>query len=114
MPTHVQCRLRTQRRLWGLNQQELATLLGCGGATHISRIERGERTPTLSVALASELLFGSPPKRTFSLSYQKTEEELMRRVYAMHQRLAKSRRPADLRKRELLESCLKRAVKSSK
>ncbi len=110
MSSRVYCCLRTERRLWGLNQQELATLLGCGSATHVSRLEHGERAPTLAVALSVELLFGRAPKDMFCPDYEKTEERLMRRVYAMHKRLAQSGNEADRRKRELLEACLRRAV----
>ena len=110
MSKRTLCGLRTHRRLWGLNQTELATLLGVRGADQISRLESGERTPSLEVALACELLFDLPPDALFAQVRQKVEELLIRRVYAMHERLSKESSAAAQRKRELLESCLKRVV----
>lgn len=112
--SRTHCRLRTDRRWWGFKQKEIAALLGWRSATHVSRIERAKRPPTLLVALACELLFGRSPRDMFSPIYEKAEERLMRRVYVMHQRLAKSGTAADARKRELLEACLKRTVLSIK
>ena len=110
MERKAQCSLRTQRRLWGLKQEELANLLGVRGADQISRFERGERTPTLNVALACELLFDQPPRDLFPQVQEPVEELLIRRVYAMYERLVKETGEATIRKLELIEACRKRMV----
>lgn len=51
--------LRTYRRKTGLSQEDMAYLMGWVTATGISRHENGRRVPTLSVALAYELILGA-------------------------------------------------------
>ncbi len=108
------CRLRTHRRLWGLNQRELATLLGVRGANQISRLERGERTPSFEVSLACELLFGCLASELFPQVKVEVEETIMRRVYAMFDRLTGEETAVAQRKRELLEECLRRGTSNLK
>ena len=112
--SRTHCRLRTERRLWGLKQKELAVLLGHRSATHVSRIERQERSPTLEFALACEILFGISLSDIFPDAHERTEDKLMRRVYALHQRLLKDQTASAALKKELLASCLKRAVLNHK
>lgn len=52
--------LRTCRRSAGLTQNEVTRLMGFQSRTHLSRVERGERTPMLEQALRYEFLFGVP------------------------------------------------------
>lgn len=41
--------IREARKTLGLNQSQLAALLGYGAAARISEVERGERTPSDAV-----------------------------------------------------------------
>ena len=104
--------VRTQRRRWALTQEEVAGLLGFESRTCISRIEQGERVPSLESALALEVLFGEPPKSLFPQTYAEAEESLMRRAVVLHEGLLHTTKPREKRKRELLELALKRAVAS--
>ncbi len=104
------CYLRTHRRVWGLTQRELATLLGLKSTTHISRIENGKRAPSVESALACQVIFGIPPSAMFPRLYTLVEEKAMRNVYQMHLALSHTTSLSDLRKRELLSIALKRAV----
>lgn len=105
--------VRTQRRRWALTQKEVAGLLGIEDHACISRIEQGERIPSLESALALEVLFGEPPKLLFPHIYAETEEALMVRAAALHESFIHSIKPREKRKRELLELALQRAIAPS-
>lgn len=108
----VLCYLRTHRRVWGLTQLELASLMGFQSAAHLSRIENGKRAPTVESALACQVLFGIPPAAMFPHAYEAVEERVIRDVYERHLALADTTRPSELRKRELFSLALERAVNS--
>ena len=109
----VLCYLRTHRRVWGLTQQELASLMGFKSATHVSRIENGKRAPTVEVALACQVIFGMPPSAMFPHVYTLVEEKVMRNIYRLHLALKNTTNLTELRKRELFSLALKRAVDKS-
>lgn len=106
------CYLRTHRRIWGLTQQELASLMGFESAAHVSRIENGKRAPTVESALACQVLFGIPPSAMFPHAYDLVEERVIRDVYRRHLALENTTNPSGLRKRELFSLALERAISS--
>ena len=57
--------LRSYRLRWGLSQKELAHLLGWDRPDVISRIEKKQRPPTLTLAMACFILFGTPALQLF-------------------------------------------------
>lgn len=107
---NVRCYLRTHRRVWGLTQPELASLLGLRSASHISRIEHGKYAPKVEVAIACQVIFGIPPSAMFPHVYTLAEEEVVRNIYNFHLALANTNTLSGLRKRELCELVLKRAT----
>ena len=107
------CYLRTHRRAWGLTQKELVGLLGLKSVEHLSRVERGERKPTMGIALACEVLFGIAPGRMFPRLYQFVEERVVRNVYERHETIREATSKASARKRTLLAQALERAITSS-
>ena len=107
---NVLCYLRTHRRLWGLTQRELVSLIGFGSATYISRIEHGKRAPKFEVALACQVIFGIPPQAMFPHVYTLVEDRVMWNIYQLHSALEKTTSLSGLRKRELCELVLQRAV----
>ncbi|OIQ90053.1 hypothetical protein GALL_280520 [mine drainage metagenome] len=107
---NVLCYLRTHRRVWGLTQPELASLLGLRSASHLSRIEQGKYAPKVEVALACQVIFGIPPSAMFPHVYTLVEEEVVRTVYDYHLALGNTKTLSGLRKRQLCEVVLKRAV----
>ncbi len=104
------CYLRTHRRVWGLTVQELASLIGFRSASHMSRIEHGKRPPKVEVALACQVIFGIPPSVMFPHVYTLVEDKVMWNIYQLHSALEKTTSLSELRKRELCELALKRAV----
>jgi transcriptional regulator with XRE-family HTH domain len=102
--------LRSHRKEWGLSQEELAFLLGLESATQVSRIEAARRNPGVEVALASEVLFGTPLRNIFPHLYVAVEEAVLRHASDLHDRLARDESIEAARKRELLSLALKRAV----
>jgi len=109
MSSRAHCCLRKHRRLWGLTQRELGTLLG-QTPTNISRIERERRKPSTALALACEVIFGVPPRVMFPNLYGYAEENTIGRVYKLLQKLKKDGSAAAIRKRQLLELAFKRAI----
>lgn len=108
------CRLRTQRRAWGLYQREVAKLIGCRDRTHVSHLEHGARSPTLATALACELLFGVSVARLFPQVRMPVAVRLLRRVRTLYAELQKSESMRAKRVREILEACERRAKINSK
>ena len=111
--SNVLCYLRTHRRVWGLTQRELASLIGLGSATYISRIENGKRAPKVEVALACQVIFGIPPSVMFPHVHTLVEERVMRNIYQLHLALSNTTNLSGLRKRELCALVLKRAISKS-
>lgn len=74
--SHIDNYLGTHRRHSGLSQAEVAWIVEAEFPDVISRIERGDRLPTLKVALRLEVLFGVPVGAIFA----GTREHLARRV----------------------------------
>jgi DNA-binding XRE family transcriptional regulator len=106
--------VRTYRRRWALTQVELAALIGIESRTGISRIEQGERLPSLEAALALEVLFGMAPRMMFPLVYAETEEAVMMHAASLHEGTVHSTNPREKRKSALLEDALGRAIQSGK
>ena len=111
---NVLCYLRTHRRVWGLTQPDLASLIGFKSATHISRIENGKRNPTVEVAFACQVIFGIPPSAMFPHVHILVEEKVMQNVYRLHLALSQTNSLPGLRKRELFSLVLKRAISKPK
>ena len=106
-------RLRTYRRSWGLTQRELAGLLGGRSPTHIARIEAGKRPPTTELALACQVIFGVPPETMFPREYAEIEERTMQGIYRFREGLLQTTNLSGVRKRELLDGAMKRAISKS-
>lgn len=106
------CYLRTHRRVWGLTQAETACLLGLRSASVVSRLERMQRKrgPNFETALACQVLFGLEPRDLYPTIHRQVEERVIRACYQMHQGMENLTSLSDLRKRELLEHALERAI----
>lgn len=108
------CYLRTYRRNWGLTQKDLAELVGIASPVQISRYENSKRAPKIEVALACQVIFGVPPSTMFPDAYALAEDEVMRNMCQIDQRLENTTSLSDLRKRELFGLALERAVQISR
>ena len=86
MASRLKSYLRYHRRRSGLTQRELAYLLGLSDSA-ISRIERNLSQPTLTIALACQVLFGSSPFELFPDAFAQVEEAVKKRVKSLHDRL---------------------------
>ncbi len=84
--------------------------MGIKSTTHVSRVENGKRNPTVEVALACQAIFGIPPSAMFPQIYTLVEEEVVRNIYNYHLALGNTNTLSGLRKRELCELVLQRAV----
>ena len=110
MPSPVRPRLRPWRRGHALKQKELCSLLGIKSTTHISRIERGARSPSLEIAIACEVLTGEPLNFLFGERYSEVELKTLVRVRKFLRRIEDVQTISAVRKKELLGDILVRAA----
>ena len=103
---NAHCALRTHRRTWGLSQRELADLLGMESRAHVSRIERGKRSPTLETALACSTLFGVSLGALFPQLAIVSGERLRARISRLDGDIIDITNPQELRKRQLFDRAL--------
>lgn len=101
--------LRSYRLRWGLSQGELAYLLGWDRPDVISRIEKKQRHPTLSLAMACFILFGAPASLLFPDVSSSIEALVMARVWEMYESIQGSPSKRTKKKIELLEAAIARA-----
>ena len=104
------CYLRSLRRKWGLTVPEMAALIGFKSAPHISRIEHGKRNPTIRFALACQVIFGVAPSEMFPHVFTVVEDRVMWNIQKLHSALEKITSIRGLRKRELCDEAMKRAL----
>ena len=73
---------KTNNRLWqarrhvGLEQKQVARLLGHQSCDQLSRYERGMRMPGLRIALKLELIYATPVSSLFPEHYQQYRSEI--------------------------------------
>ena len=103
---NAHCALRTHRRSWGLSQRELADLLGMESRAHVSRIERGKRSPTLETALACSTLFGVSLDELFPQLAIVSGEQLRERISRLDRAIDDISNPLEMRKRQLFDRAL--------
>lgn len=110
------CYLRMHRRIWGLTQKEVAELLGLKSTSAVSRLEHAKckHGPSYETALACQVLFGIEPRDMYPTIHRKVEDRVIRACYLIHHGLEHSSKVSDLRKRELLEMALRRAITRNK
>src|SRR5713101_2328883 len=82
-------RLWRQRRRVGLSQQRVADLVGYHTPSEISRFERGERLPSLVMALKLEIVYHTPVAFLFPDLYLRLRDG----VRAKQEELEKRRCP---------------------
>lgn len=101
--------LRTHRKRWALTQDELGLLLGLAGQSMVSQYELHARRPSTDIFIASEVVFGVPPRELFPKAYGEVEDAVMRRAKLLYERLeARTDLPAEL-KLGLLSEMIRRA-----
>ena len=101
--------LRSHRLRWGLSQEELAYLLGWDRPDVISRIEKKKRHPTLPLAMACFILFGTPAPLLFPDMAASIEALVMARVWEMYEAIQGDPSRRTKKKIELLEDAIARA-----
>jgi len=72
--------LRTYRKKAGLSQREVAILLGSSDPTRVSRYELSKREPDVGVALAFEIIFGTPSRVLFAGRVAELEPVIRKRL----------------------------------
>lgn len=113
MSSRVPSYLRTRRRQWGLTQRELAQLLGAKSRAQVSRLERDERLPSVRTLIACLIIFGGSTVELFPHLYAEVEEGVLRNAAGLREALKADSTLRGVRKHELLQSMLARAITSS-
>jgi len=99
--------LRSNRKRAALSQDEAAFLLGSHGGAKVCRYERFTCEPSLSTALAFEVMYQKPVRELFAGLYQRVERDVAARAKTLiykTDRAKPNRRTA--RKRQLLASII--------
>lgn len=78
--------LRRERRTRGFTQAEFAQLIGTKSRSQLSRIERGERVPTLDQVIRSRVLFNIPLAELVPSMWSKTLNGLWEDIHALKTR----------------------------
>jgi transcriptional regulator with XRE-family HTH domain len=102
--------VRTCRRVWALNQSELAFLLGAASRSQISRYERRMVTPPATAILALSCIFGEDVSTLFPHLYDEIEDIVMTRAGQLYQELQGKNGKAVTRKLDCLETMMGRAI----
>jgi transcriptional regulator with XRE-family HTH domain len=82
--------LRFHRLRSGFTQAELAFLLGYQTESVISRFEGQERTISLAVGAAYQLIFGVELRNLFPALYEQIDDKLTRRMQELCERLTQN------------------------
>ena len=88
--------LRSNRKRLALTQEEVAFLLGVKGedrGVKVCRDERLAREPSLSVALAYEVIYGKPVRELFAGVFERIEQDVAARAKIL--RFRKDRTPGE-------------------
>ena len=99
---------RTLRLHSGLSQTELAFLIGCKNGSFVSRIERGERRPTLEATLAYTIMFDQLPRDVVPHLCGELEACILARAEQLYCDLQGVPSPAIRAKLDALEQILNR------
>jgi transcriptional regulator with XRE-family HTH domain len=96
--------IRTFRRSSFLSQDEIAYLLGYrqDGGFHVSRFERGKRSPILQVALGLALILGVDPMELFAGEVAEIEETIHCRARILRAHV--TREPEGARRDQRIET----------
>lgn len=105
--------LRILRRRWALTQTELAFLVGSGSGAFVSRIEDQKRTPSLAVAFACGLVFGTPLTELFAALLSEVEEGVLERAYILYDDLQGNASKETRLKLDFLETIFARLDKDA-
>jgi transcriptional regulator with XRE-family HTH domain len=79
--------LRTYRKRSGLNQEEVAFLLGRETGAQVSRYEKRHRLPSLATALACEAIYGVPVAELFAGIRQRVGKGVEKRRLELRSKL---------------------------
>lgn len=105
--------MRTHRRRAGFTQRDLAFLIGCSSGTQVSRYERLEREPTLSVLVAYIIIFEMSGCQLYPALFEETKELVQERARSLYDELQGDPSPRNNAKLDALEMLLERIEERS-
>jgi transcriptional regulator with XRE-family HTH domain len=108
MEKRLRCYLRPQRRRWGFTQKELAFIIGAKSRTIVSRLEHGNRRPSLAAAFALHIVFGTDAADLFPALFAEVEHGVLARAYDLYEQLQGDRSKATRMKLDFLEKLFAR------
>jgi transcriptional regulator with XRE-family HTH domain len=103
-PTRLLHHLRKFRKGAGLSQRDMARLLGCDTQDRVSRYERYATVPSLTTAIAYEIIFGAPFRDLLPGLYAEVGQTVGIRAAALLPKLASPVRRRLAAKREVVKA----------
>jgi DNA-binding XRE family transcriptional regulator len=101
--------VRPYRIRWGLSQKDLAFLIGFKSRKAISFLENDQLDPTLAIAIALCVVFGTEHPDLFPTLCAETVEDVLARVTDLYERLQGNSSKKTRMKLDFLEKVLERA-----
>jgi len=87
-----------------MTQRELAPLVMVRHPTHLSRIERGLRDPSVPCVFASCVVFGVNVEHLFPGLREQVRDQVVRNAYKLYRKVEADGRQQSMKKRELLRA----------
>jgi len=103
--------VRAHRRRRGFSQQELAVIIGFKSRSVVSKLERSTKTPTLNVAFALCVAFGTEAAEIFPSLFQEIETAVLGRAFELYERIQGSTAPMTKVNLDFLEELFRRVEK---
>ncbi|UVO53066.1 helix-turn-helix transcriptional regulator [Sphingomonas sp. SUN039] len=101
--------MRRVRNRSALTQEELCNLVDISQST-LSELELFREATSLDTALALQVVFGTQPRKLFSVLYARIENAVMGRAASLDQKLRDKTDARSLRKLRTLDDMVKRAT----
>lgn len=88
-------------------------MLGCKSGTVISRLEKGERRPSLKIALACYVIFDTPPHELFPGVFSRIENCILKRAWDLYDGIQGDPSAKTRLKLDVLQEAIERAKERS-
>ena len=100
--------LHTHRKRWALTQRELGILLGGIKRSTIGKVERFTRQPSREALIGCEYIFNTKAEEIFSALVGSVRTAVVLNAKTLYETLKAKTDPRSMRKKELLQSIIKK------
>ncbi len=107
-------RVKAARCGEGFTQGDMAFLLGYKSDSHVSRVERAKKPPSVSFVIGSAILFGRSIEDLFKALHDEIAEDVMRQAYLLREKLSTQTAPSVEKRCELLTNVMTASIERQK